>query len=332
MKKYIAFLLGLLIILSLFSCESNKDQDDLLLDNNSGSLDIDDSTNDDNVTPPPTEADIAMERYAAAINNEICVVDEHLGDIKLKDCRFLSDNLRIEECEILNKVILDMDSDGINEYVIQSPTKDHIVLHYYNGKVYSYSFDNSNFYNLNTDGSFYWIDSYETTNCTRGLNQIEFDGSSLRIKEIYKIKQTSIYDYLACEYYVDGKQITSADFSNSDIHKHKIGVTFTPLDISCDYPITSEKAYELASNYWEIENGMNEGAAGSRILYTIVILEKPDSDTPSYRICLQTEEYRNHVPDWWYSLPPVNVKLDKEIYVDAITGECREYVELDSRG
>ena len=37
MKKYIAFLLGLLIILSLFSCESNKDQDDLLLDNNSGS-------------------------------------------------------------------------------------------------------------------------------------------------------------------------------------------------------------------------------------------------------------------------------------------------------
>ena len=46
----------------------------------------------------------------------------------MKDCRFPSNHLRLDECEILNKAILDMDGDGVNEYVIQSEAKDHIVI------------------------------------------------------------------------------------------------------------------------------------------------------------------------------------------------------------
>lgn len=275
-----------------------------------------------------TEAEIAMEMYEAAINDEICVIDEHLGEIKLKACRFPSNNARIDEGKLLAKAILDLDGDGINEYVIQSPDKDHIVLHYYGGKVFSYCFDKNNFYNLNADGSFYWSDSYESENWTHGLNQITFDGSSLSIKEIYRIKHITPFDfYEDLEFYVDGKHIKREEFL--DYHKSEILVIFSPLDISCEYPISSEKACEIASNYWGIESGMSEGATGTRILHKIVILEKPNSDTQGYRISWQWEGYRNHVPDPPYSLPPENVIIHKELFVDAITGECREYTDSE---
>ncbi len=328
MKKIVAAFLCLVMLLLLFSCELNKNQDNLSSNDNSDSFDVNGDNINDNITSQLSEAEIAMEMYAAAINDEICVFDEQLGEIKLGACRFPSHNLRLDECELLNKAILDMDGDGINEYVIQSPDKDHIVLHYYGGKVFSYCFDKNNFYNLNTDGSFYWSDSYESENWTHGLNQITFDGKSLNIKEIYRIKHITPFDfYENLEFYVDDKQITREEF----LHCRKFGtlVIFSPLEISCEYPISSEKACEIASNYWEIESGMSEGAAGTLILHRIVILEKPNSDTQGYRISWQWEGYCNHVPDPPYSLPPENVILHKELFVDAITGECREYTDSE---
>lgn len=327
MKKYIAFLLCLIVVLPLFSCKSNQNQDTLSQNKNTDSSDIveGDGTND------ISEAERAMEMYEAAIKGEICILDGVLGEVKLEDCRFPSNNLRLGECEILNKAILDMDEDGINEYVIQSETKDHIVLHYYNGKVYSYCFDRRNFYNLNTDGSFYWSDSSEFEHWTHGLNQITFNGSSLNIKEIYRIKHISPIDfYNNYEVYVDDKQITSKEIS--DYHKSGTPVIFSPLDILCEYPISSEKAYELASNHWGFKSGMSEGAAGTLIVNKIVILEKPNSDTPGYRICWQMEGYSNHAPDSPYSLPLRDVIIYDELFVDAITGECREYINTEPDG
>ena len=299
----------LMMMLSLLSCQSNEK----------------DGSSDDNTTPQPTEAEIAMQMYEAAIQDEICVVDERLGEIKLKACRFPSDSIQLGECEILGKAILDMDGDGINEYVIQSEAKDHIVLRYHHGKVYSYCFDSSHFYNLNTDGSFYWSDSYESENWSRGLGRMAFDGSSLSIKEIYRIKHKNPLNfYENQEFYVDGKQITSGEFSDYYRSNHKKAATFTPLDISCAYPISSERACELASDYWGFESGMSEGAAGTRIVHRIVITEKPNGDTLRYRICWQMEGYSNHVPDGYYSLPPKSVITHQELFVDAITGACWE--------
>ncbi len=324
MKRYVAFLLCLIVVwLSLFSCKSNQNQDTLSQNESTDSSDIveDDGTNDLTTIQLP-EAKHAMELYEAAIKGELFVFDEHLNEVKLKDCRFPSNNLRLGECEILYKTILDMDQDGINEYVIQSEAKDHIVLHYYDGKVYSYCFDSNSFYNLNTDGSFYWIEPYESENWIRGLKQLSFDGSSCNIKEIYKISFPYDDYYENNEFYVDGKQITRGEFLDYEMSNHKTGAIFSPFDISCEYPISSEKACELASDHWQLESGTSEGAAGTLIVHRIVILEKPTDDTQSYRIGWQAEEYRNHVPDAWYCLPPRNVISYKELLIDAITGEC----------
>ena len=340
MKKLVAVLMCLMMVLSLASCDFNRDPDDLSQnedksesdvndDNNTNgntdSSDANDNSENDTVIPQHPEAEIAMQAYQAAINDEICVVDENLGEIKLKDCRFPSDNVRLGDCEILYKAILDMDGDGLNEYVIQSETKDHIVLRYYNGKVYSYCFESNDFFNLNNDGSFYWIDSYELDNCTRGYNRIDFDGSSCRIKELYRIKQTSRYDYGDSdhEYYVDGKQITREEFQDyyDSYCRNKRLMTFSPLDISCEYPISSEKACEIASNYWGVKSGMEDGAAGSTYVSEIIVLEKPNNDTQSYHIGCQWAGYTNHVIDDFYAQTPDSVRISKELIVDAITGK-----------
>ena len=332
MKKYIVFLLCLMMILPLVSCELNEDQDTLSQNENTDSDSIEkDNTNNTSTQIP--EAEKAMQMYEAAINDEICVIDEHLGKIKLKACRFPSDNLRLDECEILSKAILDMDEDGINEYVIQSETKDHIVLHYYDGKIYSYGFESKSLYRLNTDGTFYWYDiegfSTEQTIIT-GLNRITFHGTSVVIEEIYEVTNVFEGEYYT-KFYFDGRQVTRGEYLDYYNSNNKTWVQFSPLDISCKYPISSDKACEIASKYWGFESGMDEGAAGTYIIHLIVISEKPNSDTLSYRISWQAESY-SHIYDGWECFPPKEVVTYEELLVDAITGECRAYIESDQDG
>lgn len=278
----------------------------------------------DDTTAQNGHSAAAMEAFEAAIAGDVCVIDRDQGEIKLEDCRFPSDNAKLSDCEILYKVILDMDGDGTVEYVIQSEAKDHIVLRYYQGNVYSYSFDSYQFYNLNTDGSFYWIDPIRSENRFRGLSQLVFDGVAVSFKEIYRITPPDGEE--AREYYVDGKLVTREEFANSGVI-YRTGAVFTPLDVSCAYPISSEMAYELAFKHWGFKSDMEDGAAGSIYVSRIVIAEKPSSDHPWYHVYWQMERYSNHVPGHYYSLPPNSVYTYKELFVNAVTGECREEID-----
>ena len=278
----------------------------------------------DDTTAQNGHSAAAMEAFEAAIAGDVCVIDRDQGEIKLEDCRFPSDNVKLSDCEILYKTILDMDGDGTVEYVIQSVAKDHIVLRYYQGNVYSYSFDSYQFYNLNTDGSFYWIDPIRSENRFRGLSQLVFDGVAVSFKEIYRITPPDGEE--AREYYVDGKLVTREEFANSGVI-YRTGAVFTPLDVSCAYPISSEMAYELAFKYWGFKSDMEDGAAGSIYVSRIVIAEKPSSDHPWYHVYWQMERYSNHVPGHYYSLPPNSVYTYEELFVNAVTGECREEID-----
>jgi hypothetical protein len=331
MKKYIAFLLCLIMILSLISCDFNDDKDDLSSNENGGLSEVNDgSTNDDNVNPSISEAEKAMQMYEAAINDEICVIDEHLGEIKLKACRFPSNNARIDECKLLTKAILDLDQDGVNEYVIKSPDNDCIVLHYYDDKVYSYGFGISNFYNLNTDGTFYWKDSSVAGNCEVGLSKIIFEGETITIKNIYSIQ------YLTAEidaYYMDGEYVTRDKYLNYYNLNPKTRMSFSPFEWTCLYPIAAEQAWNIANTYWNDADCCVEGAAGTTIISKVVLLDTPNSDTNYYRIALQLE-YSSHVYDGWESNSPHEIRIYKQLLVNASTGKIREYVatEVDGKG
>ncbi len=340
MKKLLAVLVCLMMVLSLFSCDTTdwKDEETATTNNQkdeesiatTGNQEDEDgtATKTDEKAEETTEAvddpssplnDLAMQMFEAAIKGEISVCDAHLGETELKNLQFPSDGTRLEECKQLTKAILDMDGDGVNEYVIQSPDRDHIVLHCYNGKVYSYCFDRSVFYNLNTDGSFYWRGLSKPEGAHVGLNQLSFDGSLLIVKEVYKIIMDPA-EMTPIAYYMDGKQITSDEYSVYYSNNPKRFASFCPFDISCEYPISSEDAFEIVSNHWRRKDGASEGACGTTLVYRIVILEKPNAYTMNYRICLQWEAYSHANHGWESQIPRITV-LD-ELLVNAITGEC----------
>ena len=329
MKKYIALLLCLIMILSLFSCKSDQNQNDLSSNENSDSTDINDDTTNDNIAPQPSEAEIAMEMYEAVIKGETCVFDEQLGEISLSDCRFLTNNVTVGECEFINKAILDMDGDGINEYVIQSPQRDHIILRYYDGNIYSYSFDSKSLYRLNTDGTFYWYstDSDSTNDAkTIGLNRITFDSSFAVIKEIYRLKDVFKYAEYASEYYLEDRQVTREEYLGYYTNNRKTWAQFTPFDVSCQYPINTEMAWKIADDYLGNIDERREGAAGTTIVYKVVITEKPSEDDEYY--CAELQEFHyHHWFDGWQVSSSEPIYILENLRINAITGECREYVD-----
>ena len=327
MKKYIAFLLCLIMILSLISCNFNDDKDDLSSNENGGVSDVNDgNTNDDNVNPSISEAEKAMQMYEAAIKGEIYVVDEQLGEISLKDCRFLTNNGTVGECEILNKAILDMDGDGINEYVIQSGDEaDHIVLRYYEGKIYSSSFGITEFRHLNTNGTYFW--SFRENNWVCGLNRLVFNGSLISIEKMYEVNLD--YDNT---YYIEGKQVTYEEFRDQyDYYKYYstdciVRKSFSPLEIDCPYPISSERALEIASGYWGVSDWDYDRAMGTTTAERIVLSSKPSDENRYYRIIWKWEDYWHAYP-CWEGQTPITTYIRKEVMVDAFTGECREHTE-----
>ena len=329
MKKYIAFLLCLIMILSFVSCGSNEDQDDLSSNENGGSSDVDDGTNGDNVTMPISEAEKAMQMYEAAIRGEIYVVDEQFGEISLNDCRFLTNNVTVGECKFINKAILDMDGDGINEYIIQAQDEaDHIVLHYYDGKVYSYSFGVTEFRHLNTNGTFYWFSN--SNHWVGGLSRLVFNDSSISIEKMYEVNIYEDEDKDA--YYIEGKPVTREEFGEQyDYYKYYstdciVRKSFSPLEINCSYPISSERALEIASGYWGVSDWDYDCAMGTTIADRIVLSSKPSDENGYYRIIWKLEYYWHAYP-CWEGQTPGNTRIYKEVMVDAFTGECREYIE-----
>lgn len=313
MKKFVAVLLCLIIIISLFSCNVKNANDTDLSDNN--------ATGTNTPIPPDdnTESEIAMEMYEAAINGEICVFDEHLGEIKLKDCRFPSNNTELDECKLLTKAILDLDQDDVSEYVIKSPNNEHIILRYYNGKVYSYWLDTGDFYYFNTDGSFHWYDSSEAEGWECGLNKIIFDGETLNEKSIYSLKFSE--NPAKYEYFVEGKAVTGDEFDSYRNNIRYERMKFSQFERTHFYPITAEQAWNLANAYWDNQDGRAECSAGTIWTARIVLIDTPNSDTNDYRFAFQVEWSSNGGGEADECMPPHHINVHDQILVNAFTGE-----------
>ena len=330
MKKYFTFLVCVMMIMSMASCGSKESQNTPLQSENTES----DPIENINTSTQISDAEKAMRMYESAIRNDISVFDENLGEIKLKDCRFPSSNARLEECKLLTKAILDMDCDGINEYVIKSSDNDHIILHYYNGKVYSYCFDSDDFCKLRADGAFYWNTSSESDRWEGGLNKITFNGETLNINSICSLKysESSVINYYEADhfdYYINEKAVTSSEYSHF-YHLEK-DMAFTPFEPTASYPITAEQAWHSANEYWNNADCSHEGAAGTYVVYKVVLLDTPNSHTNDYRIALNAEFFSNHDIRCDYN-PPEKIQTYEQLLINAFTGEIREYAETEVNG
>ena len=84
MKKHFAFLLCLIMMLSLISCHTNSQN----AQETTATTETDSSANN-----------VAMQMYEAAIKEEISVYDERLGEVKLKGLRFTNNDTELAERE-----------------------------------------------------------------------------------------------------------------------------------------------------------------------------------------------------------------------------------------
>ncbi len=321
MKKYIAFLLCLIMLLSLFSCKKIEDENDILTPapDTTDAEDprgIDDNENNDTVL---SKAKKAMEMYEAAINDEICVFDERLGQAKLKSLRFSSNGTSLDECKLLKGAILDVDQDSVNEYVIKSPDHECIILRYYNDKVYSYWLDTVDFCNFNTNGSFHWYDSLEEDEWACGLSKLVFEGSTLNVRSVYSMKYSS--NPTKYEYFIGGEAVTIDEYYTyrADIWYER--VKFSQFELMPRYPITAQQAWNLANIYWDNQDGAQEAGAGRIWTARIVLIEVPNSETDYYRFAFQVERNAGGGQEGYECMPPRDFKVADQILVNAITGE-----------
>jgi len=264
--------------------------------------------------------DVAMEMYEAAIRDEICVWDERLGEAKLKSLRFSSNDTTLDACKLLQKAILDVDRDGVSEYVIQSPDHEHIILRCYNGKVYSYRLDTCDFYKFNTDGTFYWYHSPESGARECGLNQIVFDGEAINVKSIYGLTYSE--NPVKYDYFVEGEAVTEDDyhvFRNQNIRYDTM--KFSQFEISCSYPITAEEAWNLANAYWDHQDGNQEASAGTIWTVRITLTDTPNAETDAYRFAFQVEWSSGGGLEGYECMPPRTIHEHDQILVNAFTGE-----------
>ena len=114
MKKYIAFLLCIIIISSLVSCDSNKEQNNTQTPNSTLTDEniLEESGKNDNLTSQPSENDIAMQMYEAVLRNEVKVYDTVCEQfVYLKDCDTPYNSIPLAECERLKCAYTDMDND-----------------------------------------------------------------------------------------------------------------------------------------------------------------------------------------------------------------------------
>ncbi len=264
--------------------------------------------------------DVAMEMYEAAIRDEICVWDERLGEAKLKSLRFSSNDTTLDACKLLQKAILDVDRDGVSEYVIQSPDHEHIILRCYNGKVYSYRLDTCDFYKFNTDGTFYWYHSPESGARECGLSEIVFDGEAINVKSIYSLTYSE--NPAKYEYFIEGAAVTEDEYY--DVRNQTVrydSMKFSQFEMSCSYPITAEQAWNMANAYWDHQDGRTDAGAGTIWTSRITLIDTPNAETDTYRVAFQVEWNSGGGLEGYECMPPYHTDIHDQILVNAFTGE-----------
>ncbi len=220
-----------------------------------------------------TKAEIAMEMYEAVLKNEIKVYETDIEEYNyLKDCKTPYNRIPLCELERLRYAYMDVDGDSVNELVIDCG--DTLILRYYEGTVYIYSFIFRNLYYLNTDGSYSW--NHTGTDFEYGENQIYFEGSALKTREIWRIVNDGEPD---AEYYIGDKQVTQEEILTYFENSSETRIEFLPLEVSWLNKISRYEAITIAENYWEdfdikengyrVELAVNSNAPDS--VYVMVI-------------------------------------------------------------
>lgn len=289
MKKILVIAVCLLMVLSLLACNSESDK------NHENESDSAQSSEKE-----PTPEQIALEMFQAAVNGTIRIHNEFQGEIELKDCLLPGMGKRMEKCIVNESIVIDLDDDGISEYVIKSSLGDSVILRYFDGKVYAYTMSFRNFYNLHTDGSFYWNQTKEGK-LSYGASKIRFVAEELTIVPVLSVVNDGEED---AAYYIGEKAVTEQELLDYIEQTNKSVVEYTDFDAPWKKNISEERAIEIAEKHWKIKNGDVDPENG----YTYALIPQY-SESGNYLIALAWLVENHH-----YSTIDV-------IEIDAFTGK-----------
>ena len=276
MKKYIAFLLCLITILPLVSCDFNNNQDDLSSSENGGLSDINDNiTNDDNITPQLSEAEIAMEMFEAVLDGKIQIYNtndtNNHKSVYLKDYKSYDSSLSLCEVKDLGYTYIDINGDSVNELFIHHGEIS--IFWYHKGAVYGYSPNIAN-EDLNDDGSFDW----RTYSASFGYGESKFvlNGSEIQTEVLWRIVNDGEPN---AEYYIGSRQVTQEEILKYFEDHPKAKAKYSKLEASWINKISWSDAIRLAKDYWKnfnieengyiVEVGVNDWAPSSVYVFII---------------------------------------------------------------
>ncbi len=189
----------------------------------------------------PIEAEILIERATGAIsqpdysypdipeaigdvikNKTVLVFVNHEGANEgfFKDI-FLWGSHFTAGCESFTYSVCDLDSDGKKEVVL-SEGGDTVILREFGGKVYGYEYPNLTIPVLFSDGSYTQM---APAGMMKYTMKITFDGADAKSVEILR------HDRGTQKYYVEGVEVTQAEYKAREALFSKTAIEFSPLDL-----------------------------------------------------------------------------------------------------
>jgi len=238
--------------------------------NESVTLPVRTSTFDQNAF---TKADKAIFAYEQVLNG-----NEQVYDVLYESCFYLKDvrtpysMIPLPSEVSMRYAYTDMDKDGVCEFVIDCG--DTLILRYYEGTVYLYSFIFRNLYYLQTDGSHSW--NHTGSNFEYGETQLYFEGINVKYKDLWRIVNDGEPD---ARYYIGGREVSLEELQKYWKENPKSRVKFSPLVVPWQNKISHMEAIAIAEDYWEefdikengyiVEHAVNSWAPDS--VYVMVI-------------------------------------------------------------
>jgi hypothetical protein len=211
MKKFIAFVLCLIISATMVSCHNSTNNDD---EQDHDSADTTEAPSRDQLeNDEMSEQDkIAWQAYCEAIKNERAIyqysVFSSTSSTPPSASYFIDDYG--ENISLFKQAMIDMDQDGISELILkQSYTGHYIILHYDNDRVYYNRYlvpsNNSTIY---TDGSFSWSNHSDIFGNEYGISRITYLNGKPKYQELCRVE--SAYNM----YYVNGAPVTEEEYDS----------------------------------------------------------------------------------------------------------------------
>ena len=220
-----------------------------------------------------TKADMAIMMYEQVLNGSRQVFDVLWESyFYLKDVRTPYMMTPLQGETSLRYAYTDMDKDGVCELVIGCG--DTLILRYYAGTVFLYSFTFRNLYYLQTDGSHSW--NHTGSDFEYGEKQIYFDGADIKERELWRIVNDGEPD---ARYYVGGREVSLEELQKYLEENPKSPIKRSSLVVPWQNKNSRYEAINIAKEYWKdfnikengyrVEHGYNSWAPDS--VYVLVI-------------------------------------------------------------